>query len=74
MLVPSYRSCHASNEKLRCALRKGENDEQVGELDELTAYLFDSMRHDKSIQYEVMIQEWLWLLMNARISSEDNNA
>ena len=36
--------------------------------------LFDNMKHAKSIQYEVMIQEWLWQLMNARISSEDNHA
>jgi len=55
-------------------LRKVRNGEKVGELDELAAYLFDSMKHAKSIQYEVMMQEWLWQLMNVRISLEDSQA
>ena len=74
MLVPWWLSCQASNEKIHCTLGKGRNCEQVGELDELAAYLFDSMKHAKSIQYEVMIHEWLWQLMNVRISSEDSHA
>ena len=74
MLVPWCRFCHASNEKFHHTLWKGRNGEPLGELDELVAYLFDSMKHTKSIQYEAMIQEWLWQLKNARISSEDNNA
>jgi len=74
VLVPRCRSCHASNEKFDCTLRKGRNDEQVGELDELAAYLFDSMRHGKSIQHEAMIQEWLWQLKTARSSSKDTYA
>ena len=73
MLVPWCRSNPASNEKSHCVLQKGRSGQQVGELDELAAYLFDSMNHAKSIQYEVTIQ-WLWQLMNASISSEDNHA
>ena len=62
-----------SNEKIHCTLGKERNGQQEGEIDELAAYLFDSMKYAKSIQYEVMILEWLWQLMNKRISSEDNH-
>jgi len=74
MQVPWCHSCHASNEKFHCTSWKGRNGEQVGKFNELAAYLSDSMKHAKSIQYEVMTQEWLWQLMNVRISSEDNHA
>ena len=74
MHEPWYHSCHASNKKFHCTSWEGRNGEQVGEFDELAAYFSHCMKHAKSIQYKVMIQEWLLQLMNARISCEDNHA